>query len=335
MAWYLSQNHAWFSSFAPAHSPEIVVTVLVEHGGSGPEVAVPVAMQIIHEYERLQAVRSGTSAVGRSRRRSREVGAAAMTFRLDDGGGLLGRVREHFDWTLFITVAALAVIGVINLYSATSVAHERALRGLHPADLLARGRRHPRDDGRGHRLPALRAPRLRALRAWASSSCVLVFILGREIRGSSRWIYIGSYSFQPSEFMKLFLVIALAKYLHDDPRSEGRTLKDLVGPGAHHRRPDGARASCSRTSARRSSSCSSSSSICALTRVQTRTPRRAWASAGRILAHRLLGIRPARLPERAHQRVAEPEREHPRLQLGPAPGAHRRGQRRAGSARAS
>ena len=30
-------------------------------------------------------------------------------------------MRDHFDWTLFITVAALAVIGVINLYSATSV----------------------------------------------------------------------------------------------------------------------------------------------------------------------------------------------------------------------
>ncbi len=59
MAWYLSQNHAWFSAFAPARNPEIVATVLVEHGGSGPEVAVPVAMQIIHEYERLQAVRSG------------------------------------------------------------------------------------------------------------------------------------------------------------------------------------------------------------------------------------------------------------------------------------
>ena len=56
---FLSQNHAWFSSFAPAHSPEVAVTVLVEHGGSGPEVAVPVAMQIVHEYERLQAVRLG------------------------------------------------------------------------------------------------------------------------------------------------------------------------------------------------------------------------------------------------------------------------------------
>ena len=59
---------------------------------------------------------------------------------------------------------------------------------------------------------------------------LLVFILGRDIRGSSRWINIGSFGFQPSEFMKLFLVIALAKYLHDDPKSEERSMKDLVVP---------------------------------------------------------------------------------------------------------
>ena len=59
LGWFLSQNHAWFASFAPARSPEIAVVVLVEHGGSGPEIAVPVAMQIIHEYERLQAIRLG------------------------------------------------------------------------------------------------------------------------------------------------------------------------------------------------------------------------------------------------------------------------------------
>jgi penicillin-binding protein 2 len=59
MAAFLSQNHAWFAAFAPAKAPEIAVTVLVEHGGSGPEVAVPVAMRIVREYERLQAQRAG------------------------------------------------------------------------------------------------------------------------------------------------------------------------------------------------------------------------------------------------------------------------------------
>src|ERR1700728_2062901 len=152
-----------------------------------------------------------------------------MTLRLDDGGGLLGRAREHFDWTLFIAVAALAVIGVINLYSATSVA-----RNAHSEDYIQQiywlvG---------GGIIATLAAvidyrhyERLGyAVYAVGVVLLTLVFILGREIRGSSRWIYLGSYSFQPSEFMKLFLVIALAKYLHDDPRSEGRTLKDLAVP---------------------------------------------------------------------------------------------------------
>lgn len=66
MAWYLSQNHAWFAALAPARSPEIAVTVLVEHGGSGPTIAVPVAMQIVREWERLQAIRLGHAAAAKS-----------------------------------------------------------------------------------------------------------------------------------------------------------------------------------------------------------------------------------------------------------------------------
>ncbi|HEY4014753.1 MAG TPA: rod shape-determining protein RodA [Polyangiaceae bacterium] len=143
--------------------------------------------------------------------------------------GALGRVRDHFDWTLFITVAALAVIGVINLYSATSVA-----RGVHAEDYIQQIYWLV---GGGLLATVVAAIDYRhyerlgyALYAGGVVLLLLVFILGREIRGSSRWIYIGSYSFQPSEFMKLFLVVALAKYLHDDPRLDGRTLKDLVAP---------------------------------------------------------------------------------------------------------
>ena len=31
--------------------------------------------------------------------------------------------------------------------------------------------------------------------------------------------------------MKVFFIVALAKHLHNDPRTEGRTLKDLIIPG--------------------------------------------------------------------------------------------------------
>jgi penicillin-binding protein 2 len=56
---YNSQNHAWFAAVSPAKAPEISVIVLIEHGGSGPTVAAPLAMEIIRDYERLQAARAG------------------------------------------------------------------------------------------------------------------------------------------------------------------------------------------------------------------------------------------------------------------------------------
>ena len=61
-AWYLSRDHAWFAAYSPAKAPEISVVVLVEHGGSGPTVAAPVAMQVIKEYHRLQANRAAKLA---------------------------------------------------------------------------------------------------------------------------------------------------------------------------------------------------------------------------------------------------------------------------------
>lgn len=57
-AWYLSRDHAWFASYFPAKSPEVAVVVLVEHGGSGPTVAAPIAIQIVREYHRLQQARA-------------------------------------------------------------------------------------------------------------------------------------------------------------------------------------------------------------------------------------------------------------------------------------
>ena len=61
-AWYLSRDHAWFAAYSPAKAPEIAVIVLVEHGGSGPTVAAPIAMQIIKEYHRLAAARASKLA---------------------------------------------------------------------------------------------------------------------------------------------------------------------------------------------------------------------------------------------------------------------------------
>jgi penicillin-binding protein 2 len=47
---YKHRDHAWFTSFAPAESPEIAVTVLVEHGGHGGSAAAPVAKKVLERY---------------------------------------------------------------------------------------------------------------------------------------------------------------------------------------------------------------------------------------------------------------------------------------------
>lgn len=44
------QDHALFISYAPYENPEIVVTVIVEHGGGGSTVAAPIARDVIEFY---------------------------------------------------------------------------------------------------------------------------------------------------------------------------------------------------------------------------------------------------------------------------------------------
>ena len=44
------RDHAWFVSFAPVDDPQIVVAVLVEHGGHGGSAAAPVAQQVLARW---------------------------------------------------------------------------------------------------------------------------------------------------------------------------------------------------------------------------------------------------------------------------------------------
>jgi penicillin-binding protein 2 len=52
-------THAWFTTYAPFDKPEVVVTVLLEEGGEGSSVSVPVARDILNEWWTLRSQRGG------------------------------------------------------------------------------------------------------------------------------------------------------------------------------------------------------------------------------------------------------------------------------------
>lgn len=135
------------------------------------------------------------------------------------------------DWLLFATVCALIFMGLAFIWSATSV--------LTPDGVVNSG------DVLRHQLvwavvsliafiAALwldyDAMRDVAYLVYGVGLGVLVFVLmfGRPIRGAQRWVEIGGYQFQPSEFMKIAVVLALARYLMY--RNNYRTLTGLVAP---------------------------------------------------------------------------------------------------------
>lgn len=141
--------------------------------------------------------------------------------------------RDKIDWPLFLGVVVVAIAGVVNLYSATSPYMGTEREGI--ADVyvsqvywLVVG---------GLLAILLAAVDYRfferlayVLYAGGIVALLLVWVLGADIRGSARWIQLGSFTFQPSEFMEILLILAVARYLADDPKTEPRTLVDLAAP---------------------------------------------------------------------------------------------------------
>lgn len=141
------------------------------------------------------------------------------------------RVREHFDWPLFLSVAIVAIVGVVNLYSATSPYIDAGSKsGL--ADIYVTQVYWLVVGGLLSVLVALihyrNFERLSYVIYGAGLlSLLLVFVLASDVRGASRWLRLGSFAYQPSEFMKIAVILAVARFLSDDSKIEARSIFDL------------------------------------------------------------------------------------------------------------
>lgn len=135
---------------------------------------------------------------------------------------------QHFDWTLAAIVLILALMGLVNLVSAAAagveggsdiVSRQMIVLGLCVfvvGAIVAIDYRH--------------YDRFAYL-IYAASVVLLLLTLAiaEETRGTRAWLFSGR--FQPSEFAKIGMIIALARYLGRHPPSEIRRLRDLFLPG--------------------------------------------------------------------------------------------------------
>jgi len=138
----------------------------------------------------------------------------------------------QIDMPLLLAIVAVATMGVVNLYSATSVYVEAGKRAALADIYVSQVYWFVVGGLLAMLIAAIDYRHFERLAYFFYAGGIIslgsVFVLGADIRGSSRWIQIGSFNFQPSEFTKILLILVIAKYLHDDPKTEPRTLFDLA-----------------------------------------------------------------------------------------------------------
>ncbi|OUC12947.1 MAG: rod shape-determining protein RodA [Alkalinema sp. CACIAM 70d] len=132
---------------------------------------------------------------------------------------------EGMDWWLFAGTVALMVLGGIMIYS---VEHKQA---------VADWSRHWITGGVGIFLALLIArARYEVLLQWrwlvygiTVLGLLAVMFFGTEGLGAQRWIPIGPFYLQPSEFAKLGVIITIAALLHERPASTLPAMLRVLG----------------------------------------------------------------------------------------------------------
>ena len=137
------------------------------------------------------------------------------------------RLLKNYDWFLLTMTFFIAIIGLVNLYSAS---YQTDLIGFKKQIVwvilgtlcmillsfldyktVERYTRH--------------------IYVVSILLLLVVLVLGKEVSGSKSWISLGNHiSIQPSEFVKIPLILAIAKFYHDDFEMGSYGLVDLIKP---------------------------------------------------------------------------------------------------------
>ena len=141
------------------------------------------------------------------------------------------RLIENFDWSIIWVLLAIICIGLLSIYSA--LYHQiqaRPTNNLFIKQIIWLAI--------GFAVLAgslfINYQRLRSLSPWLYGLIflllVVVLAVGKEVHGSKRWLEIAGFQFQPSEFMKVIIVIQLAGYFSSQEMTSFPAIKKLILP---------------------------------------------------------------------------------------------------------
>ncbi len=138
------------------------------------------------------------------------------------------RLVQYFDWGLLAITLMIAGIGLMLLYSAVNTGGIRCILYYKQMIWLFAG---------FFFMILSFVFNYKYLDKWSLliyTLCILslifVHIFGKEAGGSTRWLAIGPVSIQPSEPVKLGVIIILAKYFSNRAKATGLNLQDLILP---------------------------------------------------------------------------------------------------------
>jgi rod shape determining protein RodA len=140
------------------------------------------------------------------------------------------RMIMNIDWMLLLLVFGIVAWGLVTVYSATNGRLETHLDDLYLKQIYW--------FGAGlvimvlvtfvdYQLLSRVAYPLLAL---GIALLVAVFLMGRVASGARRWLMLGPLSFQPSELVKVFLVLSFAQYFTETHRQGSLRCRDLLIP---------------------------------------------------------------------------------------------------------
>lgn len=136
------------------------------------------------------------------------------------------RLLKNFDWFLFSIALLISIIGLVNLYSATYQTGFKVFQkqlvwvvlGI-VAMVLISFLDYRTLERYTHHMYAVVILLL-----------VIVLLFSKAVLGSKRWISLWSVTIQPSEFIKILIILVLAKYYYNDFEGGPYGLRDLVKP---------------------------------------------------------------------------------------------------------